>query len=156
LSGPFRVAPGRLSVSRTIGDIEAKDKRYGGNPEVVVPTPDIISFKIKSNYDFIALGCDGVFEKQSNTDIVQSVWKAYSPDTKTALIKGSPDAQRTLHSKAGDGIDRLLHGCVEEKTLDNVTAVLIGFKHLEELIEKGYRHSFQKVIPESLMESEDL
>jgi protein phosphatase 2C family protein 2/3 len=57
-------------VSRTIGDIEAKDKRYGGNPAVVVPTPDIISFKIKPNHDFIVLGCDGVFEKQSNTQIV--------------------------------------------------------------------------------------
>lgn len=66
MNGPHRVQPGRLSVSRTIGDIEAKDKRYGGNPDVVISTPDIISFKIKSNYDFIVLGCDGVFEKQSN------------------------------------------------------------------------------------------
>jgi serine/threonine protein phosphatase PrpC len=52
-----------LSVSRTIGDIEAKDPRYGGNPKCVIPTPDIRVFKIKSNYDFIILGCDGVFEK---------------------------------------------------------------------------------------------
>jgi len=46
LSGPFRVEPGRLSVSRTIGDIEAKDPRYGGAHGIVIPTPEIRSFKI--------------------------------------------------------------------------------------------------------------
>jgi hypothetical protein len=33
--GPHRVFPGRLSVSRTIGDIEAKDPRYGGKVHIV-------------------------------------------------------------------------------------------------------------------------
>lgn len=28
--GPLRVYPGKLSVTRTIGDIEAKDKELGG------------------------------------------------------------------------------------------------------------------------------
>jgi protein phosphatase 2C family protein 2/3 len=60
------VFPGRLSVSRTIGDIEAKLTKLGGNPNVVVPTPDIKCFKIRNNYDFIILCCDGVFEKMSN------------------------------------------------------------------------------------------
>ena len=46
LLGPHRVLPGRLSVSRTFGDIEAKLSKYGGNPNVVVATPDIKAFKI--------------------------------------------------------------------------------------------------------------
>lgn len=62
----------------------------------------------------------------------------------------------TLHTKAGDSIDRILHGCVEEKTLDNVTAVMIGFKNMEELTEKGYRTPKTESIPESLMESENV
>lgn len=66
--------PGRLSVSRTIGDIEAKGAKYGGNDKCVVPTPDIKTFKIKSNYDFIVLGCDGVFEKLNNQDVMNCVW----------------------------------------------------------------------------------
>jgi protein phosphatase 2C family protein 2/3 len=44
--GPLRVLPGRLSVSRTFGDIEAKLERFGGNPLVVVAEPDIKHFKI--------------------------------------------------------------------------------------------------------------
>lgn len=58
--------PGRLSVSRTIGDIEAKDARYGGNPDVVIPTPEIRMFKIHDSYDYIIAGCDGIFEKLTN------------------------------------------------------------------------------------------
>lgn len=33
--GPSRVLPGRLSVSRTIGDIEAKLRKYGGKEGVI-------------------------------------------------------------------------------------------------------------------------
>lgn len=64
--GPHRVFPGRLSVSRTFGDIEAKLTKLGGNPKVVIPTPDIKCFKIRNNYDFICIACDGIFEKLSN------------------------------------------------------------------------------------------
>lgn len=39
--GPIRVLPGRLSVSRTFGDPEAKFEFRGGNPKVVVCKPDI-------------------------------------------------------------------------------------------------------------------
>jgi len=31
VQGPLRVFPGRLSVARTFGDIEAKRPRFGGN-----------------------------------------------------------------------------------------------------------------------------
>ena len=33
--GPLRVFPGRLSITRTFGDYEAKDKKEG-NPDVVI------------------------------------------------------------------------------------------------------------------------
>lgn len=56
--GPYRVLPGRLSVTRTFGDIEAKFVRYGGNPRVVVAVPEIKSFKIDHKHDFIILGCN--------------------------------------------------------------------------------------------------
>lgn len=64
----MRVLPGRLSVSRTFGDAEAKITRYGGNPNVVIADPEIKSFKITKDHDFIVLGCDGIFDKMSNSD----------------------------------------------------------------------------------------
>jgi len=39
------VAPGRLSVSRTFGDIEAKHPDLGGMHGVVVCDPDIMILK---------------------------------------------------------------------------------------------------------------
>lgn len=74
--GPFRAFPGRLSVSRTIGDIEAKLPHLGGNPNVIIPTPDIKQFKIRNNFDYIMLGCDGIFEKLDNVDVNDCVWNA--------------------------------------------------------------------------------
>jgi protein phosphatase 2C family protein 2/3 len=50
------VFPGRLSVSRTFGDIEAKAKKYGGNEKVVVCEPEIKSFKLTDDSDFIVIG----------------------------------------------------------------------------------------------------
>ena len=55
--GPLRVKPGKLSVSRTIGDIEAKLPQFGGNPEVIIGVPEIKYFDLNDNYDFIVLGC---------------------------------------------------------------------------------------------------
>jgi protein phosphatase 2C family protein 2/3 len=54
--GPVRVLPGRLSVSRTFGDAEAKLPHLGGNPKVVISVPDIRSFKLnQKQHDFILL-----------------------------------------------------------------------------------------------------
>ncbi len=58
----MRVFPGRLSVSRTIGDIEAKLEQFGGNPNVVISDVDIRVHKLSAEDDFIILGCDGIFD----------------------------------------------------------------------------------------------
>jgi protein phosphatase 2C family protein 2/3 len=41
MKGPVRVFPGRLSVSRTFGDIEAKLEKFKGLPNVVIATPEV-------------------------------------------------------------------------------------------------------------------
>lgn len=74
VSGPLRVFPGRLSVSRTFGDIEAKRARFGGNSNVIICEPEICSFKISDNQDFIFLGCDGIFDRLNNKDVIGTIW----------------------------------------------------------------------------------
>jgi protein phosphatase 2C family protein 2/3 len=44
-------------VSRSFGDIEAKNPKYGGNNKVLIADPDIFCFEILSNYDFVVIGC---------------------------------------------------------------------------------------------------
>lgn len=40
----WRILPGKLAVSRSLGDIEAKTKRFGGNSNVLISSPDITVF----------------------------------------------------------------------------------------------------------------
>lgn len=54
--GPERVYPGKLSVSRAIGDLYAKDPDLGGNPKVVIPNPDTYKLIITKDNDFLVLG----------------------------------------------------------------------------------------------------
>lgn len=119
--GPFRVEPGRLSVSRTIGDIEAKDPRYGGVPGVVISTPEIRSFKIQDNYDFIVLGCDGIFDKIGNQEVLN-------------CVIGKAAAPGNVHERCGAAVDSILATCVENKTLDNITAIVISFNGFERML----------------------
>jgi protein phosphatase PTC2/3 len=55
-----RVLPGNLNVSRTIGDIEVKLKKYGGLPGMISSLPDITAHPIES-YKILLLGSDGLF-----------------------------------------------------------------------------------------------
>lgn len=44
-------------ISRAFGDIEAKMPKFGGNPNVLVSHPEITSFSVDSEHDFVILGC---------------------------------------------------------------------------------------------------
>jgi protein phosphatase 2C family protein 2/3 len=70
------VLPGRLSVSRTFGDIEAKIEKKGGNRNVVIAVPDIKSFRIQDDHDFIVIGSDGIYDKISNKEAIECVWNS--------------------------------------------------------------------------------
>ena len=80
--GPVRIFPGRLSVSRSFGDVEAKLTELGGNPNVLISTPELKAFKIKKEHDFIVLGCDGIFDRISNKEAIQVIWNSANDLTK--------------------------------------------------------------------------
>lgn len=61
--GPLRVFPGKLSVTRTLGDIEAKLPEFGGIRNCISTDPEICKYSLTGKEDFIILGCDGIFEK---------------------------------------------------------------------------------------------
>lgn len=121
--GPIRVFPGRLSVSRTFGDPEAKLQIKGGNPNVVVSTPEIKSFKIDQRHDFIILGWDGIFDKLSNREWVDWVWNS---------IYQNP--QLDVHQMLGLGAEWIMKNALNRRSLDNVTVVIIAFSGFKEVI----------------------
>jgi protein phosphatase 2C family protein 2/3 len=121
--GPYRVLPGRLSVCRTFGDAEAKLEQYGGNPQVVIATPEIKSFKINESYDFIMMGSDGIFDKLSNKDVVQCVWNS----TKT-------ERAGKIHQQCGIAVDNIMKNALLRRSLDNVTSLIIAFENMKKCL----------------------
>lgn len=119
--GPLRVFPGKLSVSRTIGDIEAKEPAFGGNPNVVIALPEIKYFDITYKNDFILIGCDGLFEKLKNNEIIEKIW-SFIDDDKSDLIMD-------VHHLNGIIVQNVIEECINKKSSDNLTAVMISFKN---------------------------
>ena len=91
-----------MSVSRTFGDPEAKVEFRGGNPNVVACIPDVESFKITKDHDFIILGCDGIFDKLDNDDCASCVWNSCNIDNKDRKIA------QNVHQQSGLAVESVL------------------------------------------------
>jgi len=123
-SGPFRIFPGRLSVSRSFGDAEAKIQNLGGNPNVLISIPEIKSFRIKKETDFILIGCDGIFDKLSNSDVIHSIW---SLSTESNLGKN-------VNEHSGKISDIIIRNCLASNANDNLTCIFICFENFKNLL----------------------
>ncbi len=116
-SGPTRVLPGRLSVSRTFGDAEAKIESLGGKPGVIIARPEIRTFEVEEA-DFLMLCSDGVFDRLESEDVVRCVHQ----HLKTKLV-----GKKTVHEECGMAVEEVIKLSLERKSFDNVTAVLVAF-----------------------------
>ena len=108
-------------MSRTIGDIEAKLPIYKGKPIIIIFTPEINSFKIESEHDFLVLGSDGIFDKLENREVINLAWKAVDEN------KQKFEDENIL---CGLSAELILKGAICKRTLDNVTVIMICFKNL--------------------------
>ena len=117
--GPHRVFPGRLSVSRTIGDIHAKLAQYGGNSNVIVPTPEIKHFRITNEHDFIIMCSDGIFDRLDNQKVVDCVWESFRETF------SMPTQQRCIAAAK-----KVIQAALDRKSTDNVTVIIIAFSSI--------------------------
>jgi len=125
--GPKRVLPGRLSVSRTFGDPEAKIPVLGGKPGVISAVPEIRSFKISANHDYIILASDGIYDKMSNKDIIRCV---------SMTASECQDQNKSVHEICGLSAECIAKNALNRKSLDNVTVVMLAFKHFKDIVKQ--------------------
>ena len=142
LLGPHRVFPGRLSVSRTVGDAEGKVPILGGNPNAIICKPDIYKFNISENdIDYFILGCDGIFDQLSSKDVFKCVSLVLEKNKdlleKNRYNKTNKDEYKSLygnnvdiHSTCGDIVDLILKAAMIRQSYDNVTCLIVCFKNL--------------------------
>jgi len=124
--GPLRIYPGRLAVSRAFGDPEAKLQKLGGNPKVLIAKPDIRAFKILKEHDFILIGCDGIYDRLSNREIVQAVWTEF----------GKLDKEASVHLCAKLGVEAAMRSAMLKKSPDNLSVIVIGLSNLKNRLMK--------------------
>ena len=118
---PWRVLPGRLSVSRTFGDIEAKDEKFGGNKNVVVALPDITEIDLNEDFNLIILGCDGIFDVLSNEEILECV-KIVLKEKNIKEINENIN----MSELCGDFADMIIKSSLAKDSFDNVSCVVIA------------------------------
>ena len=114
-NGPFRVFPGRLSVSRTIGDVELKTEKYGGKKGIIIPNPDITIHNNLGGAKYIVLGCDGIFDVLSNEEIAAMFIEA----------KENTDNKEHFCDVVADMI---IKGAMIKESFDNVSCVVVELK----------------------------
>jgi protein phosphatase 2C family protein 2/3 len=133
--GPYRVAPGRLSVCRTFGDCEAKLTRLGGTKGVVSCDPEVIHEKDGvAKLDYVLIGSDGIFDKLKNDQINELVWDVTTKHRQEAIQKGQAPS---LHTISGLVADEILHAAARNRSLDNLSIVFVAFKSYRDYIESG-------------------
>ena len=113
---PFRLYPGGLSVSRSFGDITAKDVSLGGNPHVLIAKPDVSVYSVGKHTDFIFVGCDGVFDKWDTKEIVGSIW--------TQLGKVSGESRTRMCEQM---VNHVILNSMKKMSYDNLTGIFLNF-----------------------------
>ena len=148
LMGPYRVFPGKLSVSRTVGDAEGKIEALGGNPNVIVPQPDIFCFDLlKDDIDFFILGCDGIYDQLCSKDVFKCAWMVLNNNLDLYRkrifekniannFKGNYGNEINMNTTSGNIVDLILKASMFRKSFDNVTCLFISFKNFFENLEK--------------------
>ena len=66
---------GNLNLTRAIGDLKYKAKEeLKAEEHPITANPDTYEYDLEPDTDFIIMGCDGVWEKKSNEEMVAWVY----------------------------------------------------------------------------------
>ena len=122
----FRVYPSDLAVTKSIGDIKAKKKEFGGKQGSIINKPDIFIHDINSTDDFIVMGCDGIFDDLSNQEVSDAAWFVFKNLSK--------EKNYDIHELSQDACDIIMKFALEKQTSDNLSCIVIGFEGLEKFL----------------------
>lgn len=68
-------------------------------------------------HEFIVLASDGVYDTLANRDIVKAAWDSLEDSN-----------AQNIHQQCGLAVENILRSAINNKSLDNVTVVLVSFK----------------------------
>ncbi|XP_076307464.1 uncharacterized protein LOC143223402 [Tachypleus tridentatus] len=109
--GTWRVN-GTLAVSRALGDPEHKP--------YVSCEPDVITINLDGTEDFVVLGCDGLWDRMTPSDIITSIY---------CYVKESPNNVENLSS-------HLVYQAKDKGSSDNITAIVVFLTDPKNLVNR--------------------
>jgi serine/threonine protein phosphatase PrpC len=124
LSGGF-VMNGRvngvLALSRAFGDFPLKDEALAPQHQAVTVVPSVATVQLTKEDEFLVVGCDGIFEKKSNDDVVYFVRRAIRAQKE---LGQTPDMSKVCEELMMD----CLGPAYNLKGSDNMSVIVILFK----------------------------
>lgn len=124
-----------MSVARSIGDVYAKLRQFGGLPNVISFYPDIIRITdlIKQkNVNCIILASDGVYDCfNSNEEILELI--KIGNFLSNINVENLQTLKELNHILAAKVVDRLLKKCIKLDCSDNISAIALFFNLGNEL-----------------------
>jgi len=102
---------GQLAVARSFGDLEFKD-RDTFSEKWLSAVPDIKLKSIKKETEFLVLGCDGLFDKLSNDEVVNFV--------REKIQLG--------YENIASVCDKLVVHAYDRGSTDNISCIIVSFQ----------------------------
>ena len=66
---------GNLNLTRAFGDLKYKNKKdFTPEEQAITANPDVYEYPLQAGAVFIIMGCDGIWEKKSNEEMVAWVY----------------------------------------------------------------------------------
>lgn len=74
-----------MNLTRSIGDLKYKGREHlKPEEQAITANPDTYVFDLTDDIDFIIMGCDGIWEKKSNEEMVEHVYARLKEETEKA------------------------------------------------------------------------
>ena len=102
----------------------------GGIPGCVSPDPEITTFMVNKQTDYVFLACDGVFDVLSNNDVNQIIWETIHNYKDTCVRKGVQITAKQKEDCLQECVNNVLKMAMIEKSEDNVTLVIVVINDL--------------------------
>ena len=80
--------------------------------------PDISEFELNEEYNFIVIGCDGIFDVLSNGEIIDCI---------KIVLKLNEGKNRKINELCGDFANMIIKSALAKESFDNVSCIVILF-----------------------------
>ena len=131
------VVPGKIPTTRSIGDVEAKVKRFGGVENVILPTPEVTTVKITDEMDFLFIGNNSIFQTMTHNDILQCVRIALNEED----CFDEDKMEINNHKVCGKAVDLIIKTAQARNAIGSLSGLLIFLREFDELLDDSMNNN---------------